>query len=351
MTGTLRDRLRALPKVELHLHALGAVRPSTLVELARASDADGARVVETGVERGFAFAGLAEFVAFFIGLFDLFRSPEEFERITYEILEDASRSGVRHAEVRWTPTSHMARAVSENEMFAGLEAGRRAALADHGIHARWIVDFPRGLEDAVAEQALAVAVRRRAQGVRGFDVAGDESHTVTRPAFARLFAEARAAGLGLTAHAGEGAGPESVAQAVDGLGARRIGHGTRSVEDPALLGRLASLGVCLEVCPSSNEALGVVGVADHPIGAFLDAGIPCTVSTDDPTLFATDLVREYERLHRERGLPLRALGRIAATGFEHAFVEAGDADAELQAALVRGRAEADAWCLEEPPTL
>src|SRR5205814_1575743 len=122
-------------------------------------------------------------------------------------------------------------------------------------------------------------------------------------------------------------GPESVRAALDLYGASRIGHGTRSREDAALLRRLAVERVPLEVCPSSNEALGVVrSVAEHPVRAFLEAGIPVAVSSDDPSLFGTDLVREYERLHLETGVSLEALGRCAAVSFEHASLSASERD-------------------------
>jgi adenosine deaminase len=135
-----------------------------------------------------------------------------------------------------------------------------------------------------------------------------------------------------------------VVGAIDAYGARRIGHGTRSVEDPALVERLAREGVVLEVCPSSNEALGVVrSVAEHPVRTFLGAGVRCVLSSDDPTLFGTTLLREHERLHVEAGVPLDALGRMAATGFEVAFLEPGPAAEETRARLAAWREEALAW--------
>jgi adenosine deaminase len=202
----------------------------------------------------------------------------------------------------------------------------------------------------VAEQALAVALRRRDRGVTGFDVAGDETVRAADPAFEPLFAAAKAGGLHLAAHAGEAAGPESVEGAATRLGARRIGHGTRAAEDPALLARLARAGVVFEVCPTSNVALKVVpSIAAHPVRAFLDAGIRCTVATDDPSLFGTDLVTEMVRLHRERGLSPRTLAAMAADGFAAAFVEPGPGGEALRGLLAAWEREARTWFDDDPP--
>jgi adenosine deaminase len=196
----------------------------------------------------------------------------------------------------------------------------------------------------VAEQALAVALRQRPEGVTAFDVAGDERAVAAAPAFAPLFRRARREGLHLLAHAGEAAGPESVAAALDLYGARRIGHGTHAAEDPALLARLAAEQVVLEVCPSSNVALHVVAsFAAHPLPIFLAAGVPCAISTDDPSLFGTDLVTEHVRLHREAGVSLGDLARMAAVGFRAAALEEGPTGRETRACLAAWESEALAW--------
>jgi adenosine deaminase len=339
----LRERLRTLPKTELHLHALGAVRPSTIVDLARAKGLPLVERAERGAAEGFRFLHLSDFVEFFVGLFDLATAPAEFERIAYEVLADAAALGVRYAEVRWTPTSHVARGATVDGMWAGLEAGRKAAERLHGMHARWIVDFPRGLGSAVADEAAAAAVATRDRGTVALDVAGDERAVAADPRFVPAFRRARDAGLAVLAHAGEGAGPESVRGALDLYGSARIGHGTRSVEDPALVRRLARERVTLEVCPTSNVALGVVpSVATHPVRALLAAGVPVAVSSDDPTLFATDVVREHEVLHAEAGVPLATLGRCAAASFDAAFLPPGEREDLLGAAKREALAWADA---------
>jgi aminodeoxyfutalosine deaminase len=333
----LRRRLIALPKTELHLHALGALRPGTVVELARARNAGILPAAELGAAEGYRFAHLSAFVEFFTGLFELLRTPADFERVAYEVLEDAARLGVRYAEPRWTPTSHVARGATVDGMWAGLEAGRRAAERRHGIVARWIVDFPRGLPLFVAEEAATIAIATKDRGTVGFDVAGDERAVAADARFAPAFARVRRAGLAATAHAGEGAGAESVRGALDLYGAARIGHGTRSGEDRDLIARLARERVPLEVCPTSNERLHVVpSVAVHPVRSFLDAGLTVVVSSDDPSLFGTDVVTEHVRLHREAGVPLATLGECAARSFDAALLPAGEraerfADAKREA--------------------
>ncbi len=342
---SLRERLTLLPKTDLHLHVVGGLRPETVVELARAKNAPILEAAERGAAvGGYEFEDLPDFIAFFLGLFQLVTEPSDFERVTYEVLMDAARVGTRYAELRWTPTSHLSRGAEEFGMFDGIAAGCRAARRASGIESRLIVDFPRSLTPDVAETALHVALRQSAHGITGFDVAGDEKAVSVDAAFAPYFQAARRAGLRLAAHAGEAAGSESVAGALDVYGAERIGHGTRSIEDPDLVARLAREGIVLEVCLSSNVALSVVpSAAAHPVRAFREAGVPCVVATDDPTLFATDIVEEYVRLHREVGLSLEELGHMAARGFEAAFVEEGETGDALRAALEAWRREATAW--------
>jgi aminodeoxyfutalosine deaminase len=336
----LRRRLIALPKTELHLHALGALRPATVVDLARARGSRVLEAAERGAAEGYRFEHLSHFVDFFTGLFELVRTPKDFERVTYEILEDAALLGVRYAEPRWTPTSHVSRGATVDGMWAGLEAGRRAAERTHGIVARWIVDFPRGLPLSVAEEAATIAVATRDRGTVGLDVAGDERAVAADPRFGPVFARARKAGLAALAHAGEGAGAESVRGALDLYGASRIGHGTRSGEDPSLLARLARERVPLEVCPTSNERLHVVpSVAVHPVKAFLDAGVSVVVSSDDPTLFGTDVVEEHVRLHRETGVPLATLAACAASSFDAALMP----KAEREERFADAKRDALAW--------
>jgi len=336
----LRARLVALPKTELHLHALGALRPATVVELARRKASPVLEAAERGAAEGYAFENLSTFVEFFVGLFGLVTSPAEFERVAYELLEDAALLGVRYAEVRWTPVSHTTRGATVDGMWAGLEAGRAAAERRHGIVARWIVDFPRSLPLAVAEEACGVAVATRDRGTVGLDISGDERAVAADPRFVPVFARARRAGLAVVAHAGEGAGPESVVGALDRYGATRIGHGTRAVEDPALLDRLARGTVPLEVCPTSNERLRVVAsVAAHPVATFVRRGVPVVISSDDPSLFGTDVVHEHVRLHRETGLALATLGALAAASFDHALLRPED----RRDLLADARRDARAW--------
>jgi aminodeoxyfutalosine deaminase len=340
----LREALRRLPKTELHLHALGALRPQTVVDLARAKNARILPLAERGAAEGYVFRDLTRFVQFFIGLFELVRTRDDFARVTFEILEDAALNGVRYAELRWTPTSHISRGATEEDMFLGIEVGRLQAERTHGIVSRILVDFPRSLPVAVAQQAVEIAVRQRERGVTALDISGDERAVAADPVFAPIFTEASRAGLHSTAHAGEAAGPLSIRGALDFYGAERIGHGTRLYEDDDLLDRVVFEGIPLEVCPTSNAVLRVVrSVAEHPVVDYLAKGVRCVVSSDDPSLFGTDIVREYERLHLEAGIPLSTLGLMAALGFEHAFAEDGPRGRETRARLAAMQGESLSW--------
>ncbi len=324
MSDALAAAFRALPKPDLHLHLMGALRPGTIVDLARRADAPVRSRAERAVAEGFAFQDLSAFVSFVIGLFELVLSPDAFARAASEALEDAARAGARHVELRVTPWSHLVRGADEASMFDALLSARHEAERRHDVTSRIVLDFPRTLARSVAEETLDVALRRRGAGVVALDLAGDEQAIAFEPAFEPVFARARAEGLAVLAHAGEGAGPDSVAGALDRYGARRIGHGTRAVEDPRLVERLAREGVVLEVCPSSNEALGVVAsVAEHPVRRLIASGVPVTVATDDPTLFSTDLVREHVRLVCEAAVSPDRLYEAAGRGFDAAIVEPG----------------------------
>ena len=233
--------------------------------------------------------------------------------LTYEVARDLAAQQVRYAELTMTPYTSVVRGIPIEAYTEAIEDARVAAERDHGVVLRWIYDIPgeSGLESADA--TLSYALEHRPEALVGFGLGGPEIG-VPRAQFEPHFTTARAAGLHSVPHSGESTGPQSVWDALTLLGAERIGHGTSSVRDPALLAHLAEHGIPLEVCPTSNVATRVVErIEDHPCRAMRDAGVVVTVNSDDPPMFGTTLDREYE-IAADAARPRRARGRRPGAG-------------------------------------
>lgn len=321
------------PKVELHLHLEGAAPPA----LTRAVAAEAGAPVDDLIdpEGGYRWGDFTDFLAAYDRVARLFASPERAAALCEAVLREAAAHGVIYAELIVSPEFAGGDASLWAEYCAALDAGADAAERQAGIVARYTATAVRHFGPEAAERAAALAVAAASPRVTGFGLAGDER--AGRPCdFARAFARAGEAGLGLTAHAGEFAGPESVRGALDDLGVARIGHGVRAAEDPALVARLAEQGVTLEICPGSNVALGVApGWAAHPIGRLRADGVRVTVSTDDPPFFATSMSREYAEL-AALGWDAAALRGLARAALDAAFCDAGTR-AAVSARLEEGR--------------
>ncbi len=288
-----------LPKAELHVHHIGSASPEIVAELAARhpgrvpSDPDALREF-------FRFADFDHFIEAYLAVVDLVREPEDVRLLTYEIAREmAQGQNIRYAELTCTPYTSVLphepdRGMAIEAYTEALEDARVAAERDFGLVLRWIYDIPGEDGMPAADETLRFALDHGPSSLVGFGLGGPEVG-VPRRMFRRHFEAARAAGLRSVPHAGETTGPEGVWDAVRLLGAERIGHGTNAVGDPALLAHLASEGIALEVCPTSNVATGAVSsLAAHPIAAFRDAGVVITVNSDDPPMFNTTLNREYE---------------------------------------------------------
>jgi adenosine deaminase len=319
--------LAALPKAHLHLHLEGAMRPATLAELAAAA---GIAVPE--VRGSGSFAAFADQ---YVAACQVLRTEADLRRLVREVVEDAHVAGAVWVEPQTWPGDHRERLARDEVVVDVVLDEGRATAARLGIGFGLMVaaDRTRPPEEAVALARLAA--ERAGAGVVSFGLANAEAGFPPEP-FAEAFRLARDAGLIPAPHAGEHAGPESVAGALDALGARRIGHGVRAVEDPALVDRLAQDGVCLDVCRTSNLLLSVVPDAvAHPLPALLAAGVRCSIGADDPLLFGPGLLEEYERARTDLGLDDGALARVARCS-----IEASGAPESLKAEALRG---VDAW--------
>jgi adenosine deaminase len=314
--------LVALPKAELHLHLEGAIRSGTARELA---DRCGRPMPRTG-----RFADLAEFVGAYERARDLIGSLDDLRRVAAEVLTTARENGVTWTEVHLIPPTYAGRLGPDAAVVEAVLDGLSSA-ASEDCAAGLIIGVNRMLPLAAAERSLALALAYRDRGVVGLGLAADEARF---PAwlFASVFRRAADAGLPTVPHAGEGAGAESVRVCVEQLGARRINHGIRAVEDPAVVELLVEHGVSLDVCPTSNVALGVVpSLAEHPLPALIAAGVPVTLSTDCPLFLDTTTVQEYARASAAFGFDRAALAGIAETSLRTSSAPAERRSAALAA--------------------
>ena len=292
--SALADFIARLPKAELHVHHVGSASPRIVSELAERHPgkvpSDPAQLADF-----FAFRDFAHFIDVYLAVVDLIRTPEDVRLLTYEVAREmAEVQQVRYAELTCTPYTSVAVGVPIEGYTEAIEDARVAAERDFGIVLRWVYDIPGESGVPAADDTIEYALNHAPEGLIGFGLGGPEVG-VPRPQFKPHFDAARAAGLRSLPHAGETTGPETVWDALRHLGAERIGHGTSSIKDPALVEHLVEHQIPLEVCPSSNIATRAVATLDeHPLSAFRDAGVVVTINSDDPPMFGTSLNREYE---------------------------------------------------------
>src|SRR3982074_1586232 len=293
-----------IPKAELHLHLDGAMRPPTVLALAKEG---GVPLPPSDLEKLKDFleatdktASLVEYIEYFQLPIAVLQSVPALERATYELCEDLSKDNVRYAEIRYGPWLHTQQGLSLTDVIRavlrGWAAGRKAFGLEGGIIVTALRDMPPAQNLSLAQ----VAGRFVSEGVIGFDLAGDEAG---HPPILHedAFRMARSLGLNLTIHAGEAAGPESVRQAIS-MGARRLGHGVRAQEDPDALAMIREQGIQLDMAPTSNaQTKAVPRLQDHPLKRFHESGIRVTISTDSPTVSAVAVAEPVSVLGRARG--------------------------------------------------
>ncbi|MCX2181554.1 adenosine deaminase [Streptomyces sp. SKN60] len=318
--------IAGLPKAELHVHHVGSASPRIVAELAARHPDSKVPTDPEALTDYFTFTDFAHFIEVYLSVVDLVRTPEDVRLLTFEVARDMARQNIRYAELTITPYSSTRRGIDERAFMAAIEDARLAAEKELGVVLRWCFDIPgeAGLE--AAEETARLAVELRPEGLVSFGLGGPEIG-VPRPQFKPYFDRARAAGLRSVPHAGETTGPETVWDAINELGAERIGHGTSSVQDPELLKYLAEHRIALEVCPTSNIATRAVErLEDHPVRQMVEAGVLVTINSDDPPMFGSDLNNEYAVAARLLGLDERGLAALAKNAVEASFLdEAGKA--------------------------
>jgi len=282
------------PKIELHVHLEGTVRPQTLLEIARRNDyALPADTVE-GLAALYDYRDFEHFIEIWVLTTNALRTRDDFRQVVVDYAAEAALHGAVYVEAIFSPAERVRRGVAWEDIFGGYCDGAEEARELHGVEIRLTPDIVRGFPLEEAEPVVRYSARYAERGVVGVGLGGLEAQNPPEP-YAPVFELAKAEGLGSVPHAGEVAGPASIRGALHALQADRIRHGIRAVEDEELVGELAARGTVLDVSPVSNVRTGAVAsLADHPLPALVSAGVRCSISTDDPAMFDTDLTREYE---------------------------------------------------------
>lgn len=311
------DWIRLLPKAEVHLHLEGCVPP----EAVGLADPDRAGVEFDPVTGAPRFADLAEFLGFLDRSCALVTDGDQVEQIAYEIIRRAAANGVGHVDVIFNPTHWPVWRNDLDRFVEYLGRGLAAGETDHGATSGLCLSLKRTQPPVESVELVDWLLASRPDRVVALSVDGNEAAAGrTGQRFAPLFERARRAGFHSCAHAGESSGPEGVRDAVELLGVERVDHGIRAVEDAQLVATLARGGIPLDVCPTSNVRLGVVASLDtHPIEALRASGVRVSVNTDDPLLFGTSVVAEYDNCAAAFSWDGTVLGAIARTSIDASF--------------------------------
>lgn len=309
--------VRSLPKAEVHVHLEGSIGPGDVVELA----AEVAESLPRPAEMLLEFEGLADFLSYLDWACALVRTPEQLARLAYRFAQREAESGVRYADLLVSPIHWLAWNGRLEAFVEAIDRGLTEAEQDGLPPVGLCVSLSRTMSGAEAEEAAEQLVRLGHPRVVALSVDGNEAVLGrTSPRFAETFRMAAAGGLHRTVHAGESSGPEGVRDAIDILGAERIDHGVRIIEDPALVREVAARRIPLDVCPWSNVQLGLYPTRkDHPLDDLRRAGAPVSINTDDPALFGCRLDEEYVKTAETYGWNEEIVRSVARTSIEASF--------------------------------
>ena len=324
--------IQSLPKAELHLHLEGSVDPATVAELSRRYNTplptennrydvagSGDVLTEDDVRRLYSYKDFNGFLMAFKSVTERLRSAEDYELVTYRLMQKLRQQNVVHAEVYVSVGVIRWRGQPVEPIFEGMERGRERGQRDFGVSLLWIFDAVRHFGPEAAAEVFNLAARLRERNVVGIGIGGDEARGPAE-GFRDLFRKAADNGLRLTAHAGETTGPESVWGAIN-IGAERIGHGLSAASDPELMEVMAQKQVPVEICITSNLRTGACKeMQEHPVKKFFDEGLMVTLSTDDPAMFQTSLNKEFEIAQQEFSFTEDHLRELARNSIEASFL-------------------------------
>lgn len=316
-----------MPKVELHLHLEGSLRPETLRELSKKKG-----LLKKGIEvwvrrrarQSYRYSDFRDFLVAFGLVTKLLESPADYALVTTRLMEWLREQNVKYAEVIFAAGVVLWKKQSVEETFEAVADAAEEARERLGVRVNWIFDAVRHFGVEHTRDVLKWAARFKSRGVVAFGIGGDEARGPAE-LFPEVFREARDLGLHVTAHAGEAVGPESVRRAVELLGAERIGHGLTAARDPSVMALLRERRIPLEVCLSSNVSTRVIArLEDHPLPLFLASGVTVTLNSDDPAMFGTSLEREMALAAETFGLSRDQLRDLMENAIRAAFLPEAD---------------------------
>lgn len=337
------DLIARLPKAELHLHLEGTIGAEALWGMAQANHVALPVGTFAELERLYDFTSFDAFITLWLLMCACLRTDDDYRRMVDGFLAECARQNIRYAELHFTPYNHEKLGIGGRRALRIVTERLQSAAAHGGPTVRLITDISSESAEQSGPFTLALLEEEANPLIVALGLGGPEQG-LPRSQFTRLFEQARKAGYNTVAHAGETGGSDHVRQAVVDLGVRRVQHGVRAAEDPAVLALLADRRICCDIALTSNECLKVVpSVAAHPLRRFIEAGIPVTLSTDDPPFFGTDLVREWRRARDELGLTLRELWELNLNGLRYGLAETGVRRRLMGEFVAAAAALAPAW--------
>ncbi|MFQ5690304.1 MAG: adenosine deaminase [Gemmatimonadota bacterium] len=319
----VRERIRAVPKTDLHVHLDGSLRPATILELA---ERYGVELPETDIEALTDYlyvqdgTSLVDYLARFEVTLSVMQHPEALECIAYELCEDAAAENVRYMEIRYSPILVADEGLPLPETVEAPLRGMRKAEEEFGIRSNLIICGIRNMDPDVSRDLADLTVAYKDRGVVAFDLAGAEYNYPAKK-HKNAFYMVRNANIGATIHAGEAYGPESIHQALHYCGAQRIGHGTRLYEDPDLMQYINDFRIPLEICLTSNvQTRAVEDFASHPVRLYYDEGLVVNLNTDNRLMSGTTVTEEHVRAWKYLNFTLPEIAELILNGFRSSFL-------------------------------
>jgi adenosine deaminase len=326
--------ITAMPKVELHVHLEGAVRPATLLKLAQRHNVELPASDVDGIQQWYTFTDFPHFIQVYLKISECIRTPDDVELVAREFLAGQAEQNIRYSEVTYTAYTHYwQKGLAFEDQLAALNRAKVWAEATYGVSMNLIIDIARGIQPEFGLLTANWAISGHGNGVVALGLGGPEAGHPPED-YAAAFARAKAAGLPRILHAGEHAGPPSIWGALH-QGSIRVGHGVRCLEDPALVDYLRQHQIPLEVCPTSNICLGVFPrIEEHPLPRLIAEGLYVTLNSDDPPMFNTTLTNEYLTAARVFGMDADALTGLVLNGVRASRLP-DEAKAQMEAEFVR----------------
>ena len=319
----MMEWMRRMPKVELHVHLDGSLRWETVEELARSAPPEAGLPPTDNLRQAVVPEGkrsLEDYLAAFGYTVPLLQTPSALERAAYELCADAAAENVIYLEIRFAPLLHTRLDLKPRDVVAAVLAGMHRAEEELGVESGLILTALKQETTEHSIETVQLAAQFRRDGVVGVDLAGPERHFPPLK-HRKAFEFAHDAGLHVTIHAGEGCCPEQIKEALD-LGAERIGHGVYLFQAPKTESRVAELGIPLEICPTSNLQVAgfMTSYADHPLGRYIELGIPVTINTDNRLMSQVDLSHEYAVVAKAFKFKRESIQSLVTNGVQAAFL-------------------------------